>query len=119
MALLAAAAHTASADPAAKLWAGPRSGRCVGARGDRVDVRMDRGGAFADVPVVAEAPLKGEALVARPATAAGKAGPPEGPATAVDSGAGCAACGAPGERPMQQPCVSGKASAEPLTTTKP
>ena len=55
---------------AAKLWEGPRSGRCVGARGDRVDVRMDRGGAFADVPVVAEAPLKGEAPVARPATAA-------------------------------------------------
>ena len=56
---------------AAKLWEGPRSGvRCVSARGDRVDVRMDRGGAFADVPVVAEAPLKGEAPVARPATAA-------------------------------------------------
>ena len=55
---------------AAKLWSGPRSGRCVGARGDRVDVRMDRGGAFADVPVVAEAPSKGEAPVARPATAA-------------------------------------------------
>ena len=51
-------------------WSGPRSGRCTSLRGDRADVRMDRGGSFDNVLVVREH-RKGrfDTIVAVPATA--------------------------------------------------